>query len=500
MDTRMKRIWVPLLVFVFLLTSLVGSFGSFSDADLSTRTAAVAGRFYPGEPQALRKQVAHLLEKGSGKTLAGDIRALVLPHAGYRYSGIVAAAGYRQVEDDVDRVILLGPSHRVRLKGASIAEVAAYETPLGSVALDPLASTLRRSPLFHATEDPHRKEHSLEVQLPFLQVRLGTFTIVPILTNDTDPARLAATLSPHVNEATLIIASSDLSHYHPYTEAVSLDRQCIRAITSMDLSGVETCEACGKEAVLTLMHLARIKGWNARLIDYKNSGDTGGGNDRVVGYASIAFLGGKERQARMERNDLSYEDKVSLLKLARSAIESKLGTGRQVIRPKSPAPALLEDRGCFVTLHKNGRLRGCIGSIEPVSTLLACIEEHAVSAAFHDPRFPPVTVEELESVDIEISVLTVPEDLAFTSGENLKAQLEPDIHGVILSSGLRKSTFLPQVWEQLPDKEAFLHHLCIKGGMAGDAWRNPSTKVQVYKAEAFGEKDTDLHTGSTGSS
>jgi hypothetical protein len=459
---------------------------------LPVRPPAVAGVFYPDDPTVLKETVTALLETSSGTEIKQRIRALISPHAGYRYSGGVAAAGYKFIDSRTKRVILLGPSHRVPIPGASIAKVSGYETPLGSVALDPIAAELRKSPLFGFEPAAHRKEHSLEVQLPFLQVRLDTFTVVPVLTNRTDPERLAADLVPHIDPETLVVASSDLSHYHPYRTAVALDRQCIEAIVGMDFSAARTCEACGRQAVLTLMHLARMKKWTPRLIDYKNSGDTAGGKDRVVGYSSIAFTNGKETASQMESNGLSHEDKVGLLKLARSAIEAKLVQGATLVRPDPPSEPLLEDRGCFVTLHKNGQLRGCIGSIEPVSSLMSCIEEHALSAAFHDPRFPPVTAEELEAIDIEISVLTVPEELTFNDGEDLKGQLEPDVHGVILSSGLRRSTFLPQVWKQLPETEAFLQHLCVKGGMPGNAWQDPETKVQVYRVEAFGEKDPDM--------
>ena len=492
MNKQIQGLFFSVLISVSLAPGTGGSSESPTGAALPPRPPAVAGKFYPGDSTALRKNVQDLLDNVPGETAHGNVRALISPHAGYRYSGIVAAAGYKQVHPDTKRAILLGPSHRVRFEGASIPKTSAYETPLGPVVLDELATTLRQSPGFNSVAGAHLEEHSLEVQLPFLQVRLEAFTIVPVLTGNGNPAALATTLFPYIDEETLVVASSDLSHYHPYTDAVSLDRQCINAIAAMDFSGVRRCEACGKEAILTLMHLARIKGWTPRLIDYKNSGNTAGGRDRVVGYASIAFLGGKERQIEMESNDLSHKDKLDLLKLARSAIAAKLVPGVRMVRPPPPSQALLEDRGCFVTLHKNGQLRGCIGCIEPVSTLMACIEAHAESAAFHDPRFPPVTAEELEAIDIEISVLTVPEDLAFTDGEDLKSQLEPHIHGVILSRGFRTSTFLPQVWKQLPDKESFLQHLCVKGGMPADAWKDPRTKVQVYKAGAFGEKDPDI--------
>jgi len=182
---------------------------------------------------------------------------------------------------------------------------------------------------------------------------------------------------------------------------------------------------------------------------------------------------------------LTDEDRKGLLKLARSTIKSELKAGLKILRPKKITSELKEKRGCFVTLHKEGILRGCIGTIEPVRSLIANVEENAMNAAFHDPRFPPVKMDELSVIDIEISVLTVPVVLDFKDGEDLKKKLKPGIHGVILSQGWRSATFLPQVWEQLPDREDFLEHLCLKGGMGRECWKDKETIVKIYEAEYF---------------
>jgi hypothetical protein len=336
--------------------------------------------------------------------------------------------------------------------------------------------------------DAHLQEHSLEVQLPFLQLMLKDFEIVPILINSSDPKALAELLAPHIGEDTLVVASTDLSHYHSYDTAVSLDRVCTAAITGGRFSDMPLCEACGKQAVLSLMHIAQMKGWRGMLVDYKNSGDTAGGKNRVVGYASIAFVEGKEMTDTMKET-LPAQDREALLRLARTAIEARLVEGAKVERPDQIPPVFNEMRGCFVTLHKHRQLRGCIGTIEPTCSLVECVEKNARNAAFSDPRFPALREEELKEIDIEVSVLSVPETLSFKDGEDLKGQLEPNIHGVILSRGMHRSTFLPQVWKQLPQKEKFLEHLCLKGGMSATAWREPKTQVEVYTAEVFGELD-----------
>jgi AmmeMemoRadiSam system protein A len=189
------------------------------------------------------------------------------------------------------------------------------------------------------------------------------------------------------------------------------------------------------------------------------------------------------------KETLPAQDREALLRLARTVIEARLVEGAEVDRPRQVSPVFNEMRGCFVTLHKQGQLRGCIGTIEPTCSLIECVERNAKNAAFSDPRFPALSEKELKEIDVEISVLSVPEALRFKDGEDLKGQLEPNVHGVILSRGMHRSTFLPQVWKQLPEKEKFLEHLCLKGGMSATAWQEPKTKVEVYTAEVFGELD-----------
>lgn len=184
---------------------------------------------------------------------------------------------------------------------------------------------------------------------------------------------------------------------------------------------------------------------------------------------------------------LTDEDKDMLLKLARSSIENELRKGAEVKRPKEISTALKEKHGCFVTLHKRGALRGCIGTIEPVRPLFSNVEENAINSAFKDPRFSPVTQEELPELEIEVSVLTEPKILEFEDAKDLMAKLKPGVHGVILSQGHRSATFLPQVWEQLPDKKDFLENLCLKGGMSRSCWKEKETIVRVYEVAHFSE-------------
>lgn len=263
------------------------------------RRAAVAGSFYPESPERLRRTIEVLLAQAHPPALAGKLRGLIVPHAGYIYSGPVAATGYKTLQSsEFDRsllkVLLLGPAHYVYFAGAATLDVDAWETPVGLVktARDLIARALERRDLQN-NPDAHAPEHSLEVQLPFLQIVLPDVEIFPILTGECEYRELAHTLSPYVDELDLIIVSSDLSHYYPYEEARQRDALAHQALESLNRTLMEERgEACGKTAILTLMQIACERGWSAKLLDYRNSGDTTGDKLRVVGYGCYAFYEG----------------------------------------------------------------------------------------------------------------------------------------------------------------------------------------------------------------
>ncbi|MFH1886543.1 MAG: AmmeMemoRadiSam system protein B, partial [Pseudomonadota bacterium] len=451
------------------------------------REPAVAGIFYSSDPGELEEIIREYLEKAPRPYLNGPVKALISPHAGYRFSGFVAAAGYRRVPRDVKRVLILAPSHHAAFVGVSIPDVDAYRTPLGLVPLDPEAKRLAGLPGFGYVPEAHAAEHSLEVQLPFLQKALGDFTLIPLVLGQVDPEELARTLLPLADQGVFFIASSDLSHYHDYKEAKKLDAVCTMAMSRFMFHYMDLCEACGKTPVTVLMHIAREKGWTGRVLDAANTADTWGPMAQVVGYASIAYVE-DQGEDPMREAKTPEKDRQALLTLARSAIRAKLFPDAQVIRPEPVPESLGENRGCFVTLHVDGQLKGCIGTIEPLQSLVEGVEFNAVNAAFQDPRFSPLSVEEFPNIKIEISVLTVPRPLPFTDGADLKEKLKPGVHGVILSRGMRRSTFLPQVWEQVPDTDTFLTMLCRKGSMAANCWQDPETRVLVYEAEYFEEE------------
>lgn len=472
------------------------------------REPAVAGLFYPRDPGELAHTIDALLAGAAPTKLPGELRALICPHAGYAYSGPVAATAYRLLQGrSFETVVVLAPSHYAGLSTASVSGAASFRTPLGDVPLSPKARLLARLSPFAldapanverpgwwrqssrpapapGEEDADTWEHADEVQVPFLQKTLAGFQLIPVVFGRADPAKAAAALAQTLDPRTLVVVSSDLSHYHPYAEAGALDRRCTDAICRLDTEAAAQQEACGRTPILALLHLARQQGWQARLLDYRNSGDTAGDKSHVVGYAAIAFY------APPATAPFTADERQTLLELARQTIRAVVTTGRLPELPSAGfSPRLTVPRGCFVTLTRAGRLRGCIGNVTPQEPLHRAVLENARSAALHDSRFLPVAERELDQLEIEISVLTPPVPLAFSSPADLLSKLQPHQDGVVLRIGPRGATYLPQVWEQLPDKEAFLNSLAVKAGCAPSAWRGPDVTIRTYHAEAFNDAE-----------
>jgi len=470
------------------------------------REPAVAGLFYPKDPAELSRMIDRLLAAAPVEPVA-DLKAIVCPHAGYEFSGPVAAYAYKNlVGRRFDTVIILAPSHYALFDGASVPAVDAYRTPLGLVPISPKARALAKiSPCLSepccpvqrpawwqqssrpasdpAKDTPDTWEHSAEVQVPFLQKVLTNFAILPVVFGNVDPAQVARAVATQLDDKTLLVVSSDLSHYHPYDEAKALDTRCVKAMCSLDIGAMEPQEACGKLPILALLHLAHQNGWQARLLDYRNSGDTAGDKSRVVGYSAIAFFAPAQ-------GNFNPTEREQLLALARRALKEAVAPGRSPLADTNNWPAKFrESRGCFVTLTRAGALRGCIGHIFPQESLYRAIQDNARSAALEDPRFRPVQPGELNQLEIEISVLTEPKQLPFTSPEDLLDKLQPNKDGVVLKIGDRGATFLPQVWSQIPDKVEYLNRLSEKAGCAPGDWRKPGVSVLIYRVEAFKESE-----------
>jgi AmmeMemoRadiSam system protein A len=342
-------------------------------------------------------------------------------------------------------------------------------------------------------DTPETWEHSLEVELPFLQRTLSDFRIVPVVFGQVDTAKVAKAILPILDEQTLIVVSTDLSHYHPYEEARTRDRRCVKAICDLQADSVRADDACGYAAVQTLIEIARQKGWKAQLLDYRNSGDTSGDKSAVVGYAAIAFFGADGSAAALpavsDVSKLTPQERQFLLELARKSVAAAVAGGDAPKEDAAVSEKFGARRACFVTLTKSGNLRGCIGSIFPNEPLYQAVIRRAKSAATEDPRFPAVRPDELKEIEVEVSVLTVPKPLAFTSPQDLLSKLRPGIDGVVLGVENHVATYLPQVWSDLPDKRRFMSELARKAGLSAEDWQRPEAAVMTYQVEAFKEED-----------
>jgi len=472
--------------------------------DVLIRRPIAAGTFYPEDKDVLSRMIDSLLELAGEKEINGDLKMLILPHAGYDYSGQTAAYGFKKlIGGDVKRVILIGPSHQDWFSGAALSGHDYWQTPLGRIEID---GELRRKLIdengnIFVREQAHENEHCLEVMLPFLQKSLKNFTFLPIVisqTNNDFLSVLARTLGKHLMDNDLVIISSDLSHYPSYEDARKADENTIRGILTGSVSGFEkaiqenmaqelpdldTC-ACGEEPIKVGLYLAEKMGWdNIELLKYANSGDVGGDKSRVVGYVSFAF----SHSRVIKKETLTQAEKQTLLKIARQSIENEFTKKQKSINEGEISEQLKQYHGAFVTLNKDGQLRGCMGRIiEEKEPLYQVVAEMAKVAAFEDPRFYPVGKEEIEEIEIEISILSPMKKIIDPFKE-----IQVGEHGVMVSAlgGQKGGIFLPQVaTENNWDLETFMNELCEhKAGLSRDAWKTGDIDIYVFSAEVFGE-------------
>ena len=442
------------------------------------RQPAVAGIFYPADPHQLATDLRRMLDSVPGPRQRAP-KALIAPHAGYIYSGPIAATAYarlREAHRDISRVVLIGPSHRVAFSGIGVSTAEAFRTPLGDVPLDQAGiATALSCPGVVALDEAHREEHSLEVHLPFLQMLLDRFTLVPLVAGQASDAMVADLLeSLWGGPETLIVVSSDLSHYQDYDQASAHDRATAQAIAQLDAS-FDHHSACGRTPLGGLLNLAKKRNLKIETLDVRNSGDTAGPRDRVVGYGAWALY---EPSAERAVPDI-------LLSLARQAIEQRL-SDRQTPLNVPPLPELQEKGASFVTLYKDGHLRGCIGSAIAWRPLAEDVADNAVRAAFTDPRFPPMGADEMFRVKLSLSLLTAPEPMQFRDEADLLSQLRPGRDGLIIEDRGHHALFLPAVWVQVPDAGDFLRHLRAKAGLPADHWSD-EFRASRFVAEEFHE-------------
>lgn len=470
------------------------------------RQPAVAGQFYPSQPKELEVELKRLFSKAIPPKNIKNVVAIISPHAGYVYSGCVAASAFNQINStkDYENIFLLGPSHHVALEGASAYTSGNFVTPLGAVKVNKqLGERLAKDhPVFSNQNDPHVYEHSVEVQLPFLQYRMKKeYKIVPIVIGAPFPEtckKMASALRPYLSTKNLFIISTDFSHYPSYNDAAQIDKISAEAILSnsaANLIGVTrgneqkgipnlTTTMCGWSCVLTLLYMTE-KNPNVvvNLIEYKNSGDSEvGDKQRVVGYYAIVFS--LKEKSESSGSGLSKNDKKKLLWIARNTIEQYV-RDRQIpaIDTTPLSVGAKANCGAFVTLLKNGDLRGCIGRFDSDEPLYRVVQHMAIAAATQDYRFPQVQSDEIGSLEIEISALTPMRRISSVS------EIELGRHGIYIKKGDRSGTFLPQVATETGwTKDEFLGHCARdKAGLAWDGWKD--AEIYVYEANVFSEKE-----------
>jgi AmmeMemoRadiSam system protein B/AmmeMemoRadiSam system protein A len=494
----------PLLAILAFMPFQHSSLGSAP----KVRQAAVAGSFYPADPKVLSEMIDSMLAQVSGPPVTEPILAVVAPHAGYQYSGPVAAYTYAALKGrKYSRVVIIAPSHHVFFDYTSIYEGDAYATPLGNIQVDKtfarqlvkMDSSLRLSSEGH---DPTSEggEHAIEVELPWLKKVLGEFEVVPIVMGNQsnksyESSRalglaLAKLIKSEGKEGdTLVLASSDLSHFHTYDDAVRMDHKTLAALASWDYLSMSRnfesgqWEACGGAPIVAAMIYAERMGANqARVLKYENSGDVTGDHSRVVGYSADVFVKAPGKKAEEVPFSLTDEEKKELLALARKSVESVVGKDVLYEPPATTSAALNQERGAFVTLTINGELRGCIGYTAPIKPLYMTVRDTATHAALHDPRFAPVSASELPHLEYEVSVLSPLRRVLDVQ------QIKVGEHGLLMKNGDSEGLLLPQVpVEQKWDRQTFLEQTCRKARMDSGCWRDENTDIFAFTAVVFNE-------------
>ncbi|MFP6728872.1 MAG: AmmeMemoRadiSam system protein B [Alphaproteobacteria bacterium] len=450
----------------------------------SVRPPAVAGAFYPGDAGELDGAVRGLLAAAQLIDDGPAPKAIIAPHAGYVYSGAVAAEAYARlakVRDTISRVVLVGPAHRMPFHGIAASGASAFATPLGNVPVDAEA-TRQLMALHHVVvlNEAHQLEHSLEVHLPFLQRTLGDFKLVPLVVGNATGAQVAEALEMlWGGPETLIVISSDLSHQLDYEAARTSDAAVCKAIENYQPDHIDGPQACGGIPIKGLLKIARARSMEVATLDLRNSGDTAGPRDHVVGYGAWIFRETMAPDAKPEVDpapkaadsadaaaDIIARHGPALLRIAMSSMAYGMASSKPMeINPALYPAGMGETVASFVTLHLAGKLRGCIGSPLAVKPLAVDVADNAFSAAFKDPRFKPITISELAQVEFDVSVLSPPTPIAFASEAELIAGLRPHRDGLIIKLGERRALFLPSVWESLPARADFLAQLKKKAGI-----------------------------------
>lgn len=470
---------------------------------------SVAGSFYPANSIDLQETLKNLFEKARAEqktNIKNRFQALIAPHAAYKYSGLTSAHAYKNFWPAYyNNVLVLAPVHQKHCEGLFIYPQTFYESPLG---ISPRQDISLHSGI-KLSEELFENEHAAEVHLPFLQYRLleeglnlKSYPITLMLYGQIHPQKLAKKLQNLLTDKTLLILSSDLSHYHNLKTASQKDELAIEAMLSGDPEKVMQVEACGRIGISAFLRTKQANLCQADFLHYSHSGQVNEDQNKVVGYTAIGFSASSKKKTVGEivevflhsnvEKSLNQNAQKDILGFLHFCLKDYLSSKK--IPDTSPLaqkyPQLTEEGACFITLHSNNNLRGCIGSLQANKPLHQDLVINCLKAACEDPRFEPLTLNELSDIKIEISLLKNVKFLRCRNEFDLLNSIEPHKHGVILKQGNKTATFLPQVWDKTPNKLEFLNQLSRKAGFKSpDAWKIPRERIQIYTYEVFSFQD-----------
>ena len=471
------------------------------------REAKTAGRFYPADTDELQSVIKQFLRDVPKRETDGEMKAIMVPHAGYDFSGAVAASAYKQLAGKkIGTAVIICNSHAAYFDGIAVDSQNAWRTPLGLVEVDKILAEklINYDKAIRYNSEPFTvSDQTIEVQIPFLQIVLkNDFKILPIYfgnTNEDDYKVLAKALTANLGENDIVVVSTDMSHYPSYEDANKIDKQSLEIIKSGDVAKLnkhindvmnknianEETTMCGIDGVRTVLKVYDLKKWdNIEILKYANSGDVPDIGDKkgVVGYGAVAFL--QKNKITSDNKILNKDQQEELLQIAKISVESYVRNGK-TLDSKIDDSRLNWQEGAFVTIHKNDELRGCIGQIIPSGEpLWQVVRDMAVAACSEDYRFLPVSEDELDQLDYEISVLSAPESIDDWQ------KIELGKHGVIIKQGRHTGVFLPQVAEETGwSKEEFLNQLCTqKAGLPASCYKDRDVVLLVFTAQVFGDE------------
>jgi len=472
---------------VYLIT--VSAFTANAGPPKNIREPVVSGTFYPGSADELKKVVDGFLGAAKLKEVSGRILAVMAPHAGYPYSGQVAAEAFAQLKGKpINTYVIVSPSHRIAFDGISVYPEGYFKTPLGLVEIDATLANeiIKMDEMIRFYSPAHAQEHGIEVELPFIQRINEKAKIVPIVVGSQSSKAIQVLEGIFTRvlsrENIVLVMSADLSHYHPYEQAVKLDTTGLAAVEKLNAEefakkvNSDETEVDNPAGIMAMLMTAGSLGGHAALLKYANSGDVTGDKSAVVGYGAVMVTLPPKEEIKLD--DASRKE---LLKMARLSIEEYLSSGN-ISKSKPKNAELLKNSGAFVTLDKAGNLRGCIGYTQAIMPLYETVTRAAIAAATQDTRFKPVSKEELKQLEISISVLSPLRQIKDVS------EIEVGKHGLVIRKGGYSGLLLPQVaTEEGWDRMTFIQHTCRKAGLPLDAWKE-NADIYVFSADVFSEE------------